>query len=403
MNKISLFLVLLISILQCNYSLADNIANNRSKRFDDKKTRHFQSMKSTFLHNENLKSVSAYKFKLDSIITTYSTAGQADEKNEYYYDENNFMYSEVEFVRSSDNGSWVKDYGYSYVMHGDTLYDYYFLWNNSTQDWEDDYLCINVYNKNGSIEEKWYYWWDKESQSFQYDYYEIISYNDKGGLLLWIEYKWSSENSTWEAYAKWEYEYSNGQVSVMRGYYTDESGAFYIDEEDYYKYDSNLALLESTYWYWSDKSNKLEKSVLNVSSWDYDIASDYIVLPYYWNIQFYKYLKKDVTEYNWNSSTSEWIKNNIEKYYYSGVTTGNDVSELKNEVRIFPNPTKDYVTIENLNPNSLVELFSIDGKKLKTFNPDVSNALSMESLPSGLYFFKISNKSKVQVIKVYKK
>lgn len=404
MNKISFFLVLLIgSVLLCNYSSAGNNDGKRSKRYDDIRTRHSRSMKTTFQKNDNLKSVNAYKYKLDSAVTTYSEADQADTKYEYYYDENNFMYSEVEFIRSSDNGNWVKDYGYSYEMRGDTLFDYYYVWNNSTQDWDDDYLCINVYNAKGLIEEKWYYWWDNESKSFQYDYYGIISYSEAGGLVLWIEYMWSSEKSTWEAIAKWEYEYSSGQISAIRSYYIEDSGAFYIDHEEYFKYDSNSALIESTYWDWNDESNKLEKSSLYISSWDYDVTSNEVILPYYWKRQFYKYLIKDDTKYSWNTSASEWIKSNIERYYYSGVTTGNKTSELKNEIRVFPNPANDFVTIENLKKGSLVELFRADGKKLMIFNQNGSNSFFMGNIPSGLYVVKISNGDKVQVVKVSKK
>ncbi len=66
---------------------------------------------------------------------------------------------------------------------------------------------------------------------------------------------------------------------------------------------------------------------------------------------------------------------------------------LEESVRVYPNPTFDYVHINNFNENPIkrVSLYDISGKQIKTYSNNF-NRLDVRHLDSGLYFLKIETK-----------
>lgn len=71
-------------------------------------------------------------------------------------------------------------------------------------------------------------------------------------------------------------------------------------------------------------------------------------------------------------------------------TTGiNQIESLKNEIVIFPNPTKDYISILNIDFDE-IKILDLTGKVIKSF--DGSNRKKyVGDLPEGLYFIKVKN------------
>jgi hypothetical protein len=79
-----------------------------------------------------------------------------------------------------------------------------------------------------------------------------------------------------------------------------------------------------------------------------------------------------------------------------------DLKAVNTEVLIYPNPTSDFVTINNINPDTkLIQLFDLSGKLVKKYNTsDIkNNTLSLSGLVSGNYIIKIDNFSKKIIVK----
>ena len=79
-----------------------------------------------------------------------------------------------------------------------------------------------------------------------------------------------------------------------------------------------------------------------------------------------------------------------------------EVNASNNDVSIYPNPTSDFVTINNLNPDTKsIQLFDLSGKLVKNYNTsDIkNNTLSLSGLVSGNYIIKIDNFSKKIILK----
>ncbi len=392
--------LLIILILQCFSSSAEN---NKSKFSEDLRGRHKRFHKSSYIIKENLKSEILYKYKIDSLIEIDQTGNEDHMKFVFTAGENNLIEEEVEFLWDKESKSWYKDYGYTYEKDGNILTDYYWYWDNSNQKWINDYACVSEYNENGLIEEKGYYKWNTEKESWDNDYYDIISYRDDGEILLWIEYKWSVESSEWITYGKWEYAYENNNLKKLTGYYTKDDGSFYIYDEEVFTYDTGNSFAESTYRVWSDETKQLEKDSKYVCTWNKDVVYEEIILPYYYLKHRNRYMILEETEYTWDAAKQDWKKTLINNFYYSGITTNNDEIGVKESVKAYPNPVSDIISFENLKEGSSIDLYSVDGKKVKSLHVFSGQKHAMSELSSGIYFIRISNKDKVQLLKVIKK
>lgn len=77
---------------------------------------------------------------------------------------------------------------------------------------------------------------------------------------------------------------------------------------------------------------------------------------------------------------------------------GVDDFDLANKVKIYPNPTNDYLVIENLKPQKL-KVFNILGKFITEMDYKGNGNLNTSVLPNGLYFLTTENKNSIKFIK----
>lgn len=82
------------------------------------------------------------------------------------------------------------------------------------------------------------------------------------------------------------------------------------------------------------------------------------------------------------------------------------LKELKNNnIKIYPNPTKENVTItiDNFDGNTTLEVVDIIGKSvINTQIKQTNSTINLSKYPAGIYFFKISNTNKVFTKKIIK-
>lgn len=90
---------------------------------------------------------------------------------------------------------------------------------------------------------------------------------------------------------------------------------------------------------------------------------------------------------------------------YEVKTLGTADFELENSLKLYPNPTKDFVTIEiNARDNTKLKIFGSNGQSVLSKElKNGSNTVSISHLSSNVYLFEISNESGKTVKKVIKK
>lgn len=67
----------------------------------------------------------------------------------------------------------------------------------------------------------------------------------------------------------------------------------------------------------------------------------------------------------------------------------NDVSS-SNSFSVFPNPTADYITLENIAPNSKVQILSLSGSLVKEVIAE--KRIDVRDLSDGVYMIKVGAK-----------
>jgi len=77
-------------------------------------------------------------------------------------------------------------------------------------------------------------------------------------------------------------------------------------------------------------------------------------------------------------------------------TTLDAITEINNpEFHIYPNPTSDFIFIENIEPQQ-VTIYSLDGKLIKTV--ENTNIIDVRDLNEGIYLINIGGKTKKFVV-----
>jgi hypothetical protein len=81
----------------------------------------------------------------------------------------------------------------------------------------------------------------------------------------------------------------------------------------------------------------------------------------------------------------------------------NNINGIMDNVRIYPNPAINFITLNNLPQKSIVDIFDINGKIVKSFISDNQESkVDISELTKGIYYVKISNESKSLTYKFIK-
>lgn len=73
---------------------------------------------------------------------------------------------------------------------------------------------------------------------------------------------------------------------------------------------------------------------------------------------------------------------------------------IKSKISIYPNPATEIVIVENLKPNSSLEIIDNSGKVVKSINNKTSKTeINIKNLPVGIYYLKVDGQSVQKIIK----
>jgi len=78
-------------------------------------------------------------------------------------------------------------------------------------------------------------------------------------------------------------------------------------------------------------------------------------------------------------------------YTYSTLTATNNLPDSK--VKLFPNPTTDYFTLEDAHDVVSMRLFSLDGRIVARFDASADNTYQIGHLPAGNYVLSFEDKN----------
>ncbi|MBK7872644.1 MAG: T9SS type A sorting domain-containing protein [Saprospiraceae bacterium] len=84
---------------------------------------------------------------------------------------------------------------------------------------------------------------------------------------------------------------------------------------------------------------------------------------------------------------------------YRNISTGIDQIDKQLDIKIYPNPTKDFITISNAPADAMVQIFDVNGRLSLTKKLN-SNHISLQNLGRGLYTLRIGSTEGIWIGKV---
>lgn len=253
-------------------------------------------------------------------------------------------------------------------------------WNSTSSIWvnsEKQVLTFNSFNKPDSV---LFYKWN----GFQWviDSRGTVTYNSNNKLISYIEEKW--DGSQWvNSYKKLlSYNVNNQIITDRSASWDDFNATWKVTDQTAYVLDANGNRASETY---TDVSDNTQN---NKRDYTYDTSSlmssfvhpfkdkaglDYIFedFPYINKVLGYTNSKYGTTTYNYNNT----------------ITLGTEKLEIANAtITVFPNPTKDLLTIQNASNNEIdkVIVSDVSGKTNLQQNQN-TNQVDVQNLAKGMY------------------
>ena len=81
------------------------------------------------------------------------------------------------------------------------------------------------------------------------------------------------------------------------------------------------------------------------------------------------------------------------------ISSENDLEHAENEVKIYPNPTNDYLYFNSSQKIILIIIYNEIGQEIKRVNSVSENKIDLSNLKSGLYIIKFLNMNNEKIVK----
>ncbi len=374
----------------------------------------FKHLKSSFAKEiDQAKSNLHENIKIDSLIV-YSYLSETDSvftvKMKYEYDDADNKIREYLIVPNIDEGEETTKNEYIYEGKK-VIRSINYKFNKSTQEWE-------VFAK------------------------QETAYDGNGNVVSEISFSYEDETGNWIETTKYEYEYdAKGNETVSNLYYKIGEMEWTLAEKEENTYDANnnitqqlkyaampmseLSLDSKTEYTYNSKGHLLTETVYERQDEEWVPSSK----------DEYTYtddaMEESSSQYDWDPYSNEWVLEEETKYVYDNektllylLITSHDSEEADVSkmfvyyhtgtittieehagavFSVYPNPVKEYITIENNNRQiDEISIYSISGEKVSVMSKVESGRLNVSELKNGVYFISIKSGKQIKTQKIVK-
>lgn len=340
-----------------------------------------------------------YKYnEADQQINALQQSWRFDEINKYYwsnignatteYDslglkaKYNYKYWNYE-LNDWDN-SWEQSFSYDSLGNNISIIEIW--WDPWANEWTPGLKTINQYDSNGHVTSNPIMAWNYDINDWMYAFKYSYEYNSLGNNTGMLLQTWNFDESLWEnALLKTiSYNGSNQIDNYLFQSWDPFLYEWYDTQRGIYKYDSqgnNICILGEDY----DQ---------NTNTWNSTWASYYE----------YNEQNKRISEASlyWNSGLASWtsgsktknakIKKNVEYL---------NEKPLISELKVYPNPTADFINVQNKNAIEAIQIFNTTGNVILSYQYSGLSDIQVDisELKSGTYFLKVIGFDKSSYLK----
>ncbi|MCE5347772.1 MAG: T9SS type A sorting domain-containing protein [Bacteroidales bacterium] len=384
--------------------------------------------------------------RLDSTLNeTYDTQWVISDRHKYTYSVNGSTTTVITSIRDASTGFiWANSKKEETTVNGSgkTTSDISYTWNSITSQWVASFKMEFTYDANGEETSRSSYTWNSITSQWVGLSRTEYTMDANGNTIMDTDYTWDITLPTpaWVLANKTEYTFTGDKMTLETSYNWDKTlpvpdwvkssktehtynadGKNILDID--YKWDTTLPTPDwvktSKTEYTFDISGNVTLAI--IYDWDAD-ASGWVnsskteilynadgkvatFTLYMWTSgQWVGFLKSETiygvlpnnvsyitsTGYSW---TTEWNPaSRLTNYYSSGTTSIIDRTYEK-DIRVYPNPAKEFIVFDLniISESAITEIFDIQGKKVLEQRLSGDRKVGVSNLRQGLYLYKLYN------------
>ncbi|MCT4587754.1 MAG: T9SS type A sorting domain-containing protein [Carboxylicivirga sp.] len=258
------------------------------------------------------------------------------------------------------------------IANEELLKEDYYLWNDNTKSWDGEQSFSYTYYSDGRVKRKYFDIIERDGRviSHKKSMIEYI-YNDLENSIEIKNYSFS------ELSHSYIYESSKIKTTLFNEENNIKEVSFKDNSKTTYIYDDNLRLKQSKSYSYSEEN------------WTLDLTYDYEYDNVNSQIHIYDYIQLyGVEQYK------------ITHYYSKPTATNISKNEIKQSVRLYPNPTSGLFNIKSDLQFKTIDIYSISGKLVKSVNGQgIEQIVDISDLPNGIYLLSIDGNIVSKVVR----
>ena len=258
-----------------------------------------------------------------------------------------------------------------------------------------------LYNKNLKLIESKSEAFDNISNKLQFASKTIYSYVNDSLLGKQIYYRWDSISLKWTPSSKSTYKYDSNGNLLEKTNYSKDASTWSESWKTNYVYDiNNNRTFEISYW--NNNINKLwEPRYKWEQIYDNNYELEDLILPQApmfgtgYELLSNKHIVSNRKHYEYDNGS--WKKYDEHTFYYSNLDNVRETIYYETDIRVYPNPTSDYIMIELKNSynNSILYIYDAQGRVVIQHNLSIDKKVPVQSLSQGVYLFSVKSENKV--------
>lgn len=336
-------------------------------------------------------------------------------KTEYSYDASDYLIQFIEYVWDQSLSQFVNSRKVDMTLNESGLQTQVLVstWETNPEQWVEVWKYDYSYNVNDALLVETEYGWDNGALVWVLSWKAQYTYNENDKLSITEEFNWDSQSSSWSNLWKTTLTYdASGNIDQrLDSTFLEPGGPWQERRIVEYTYDDQNNPLTEIYSLWNEAATQLV--LTDKIEYIYEngtLLSELIVPPINWFFPDYseqivnKPLGYIYSEYNTETPAFEiWYQ---EVYYYNEHYPTNIFgSETSHIASIFPNPAREYITINFAGEYHQVsfELYDVTGRRVILRQVENGERLNLEELQNGIYFYRISAEELIQTGKLMKK
>lgn len=270
---------------------------------------------------------------------------------------------------------------------------------------------VYAYDNRRLLTERLVYYNDSvESPIWYFGEKNECNYNFNNDITSRLRYYWSTETNDWAEASYEQYFYNSLNLLDVYRYnlWSEELEEFVFRSKTKHEYDSNDRLEKTSFFYWEEDMNEwIER---NNSFYAYNDDLLYERVDDYWNSDSakWKHLWKHTYVYDTSQNLlcdsshfwSDYYQNygynkRIRNFYSLHVVNTTSIEEVvKDEIVLFPNPTKGDIWLSGRNLSGITNINVYNNKGQLIRQQDYKNNIKLKGVSRGIYYIDFWGKNK---------